>query len=345
MIGIKSVKLFKIFTILYIFFATEFMGFYGWLRIPLYSVTVVHTCCFALAILVAVVIVIREDYKIRFSKKEYSFAIALLLISLIELWTTKKIVSSYSNILMITEAFPYIAVSVELFVFTRLVKSRSDLEWLELLLEKFSFALNCVAIVQFILFPIVKFLPLDGVLYRNGLPRIYVGGAVIPSIGMLISLCAVFQKKHRRCAYLNIVAFFIVRIVVTQARSETLILIALILIGILNVYKPLRYVRSLIYLILGMAILGILILGDIQLAQSSLYNRDYSIMVRFDGINFFWKKFLEYPIFGMGFLSLTSDKNSVAYTLLSNVRGYRYHRSDVGIFGLLNTFGIVGAFL
>lgn len=176
MIGIKSVKLFKIFTILYIFFATEFMGFYGWLRIPLYSVTVVHTCCFALAILVAVVIVIREDYKIRFSKKEYSFAIALLLISLIELWTTKKIVSSYSNILMITEAFPYIAVSVELFVFTRLVKSRSDLEWLELLLEKFSFALNCVAIVQFILFPIVKFLPLDGVLYRNGLPRIYVGG-------------------------------------------------------------------------------------------------------------------------------------------------------------------------
>ena len=168
------------------------------------------------------------------------------------------------------------------------------------------------------------------------------GGEVVTTIGMLISLCAVLQRKHRKIAYLNLTAILVVRLIVTQGRSATLVLLAMMLIGVVNVYKPMKYVKPLIYILLGLAIIGIFILGDIQQVSMSLYKNDYSFTVRFDGITFFWKRFLEYPIWGMGFISLTGDKNSFAYSLLSNSRGYRYNRSDIGIFGFLNMFGIIG---
>lgn len=338
-----SSKLLKVFTIIYVFCATEFMGLYGALGIPLYSVTVSHACCFALAIIFAILMIIREDYKILINKKEYYFVFALLLISVIELWTTKKVADSYSIVLIITEAFPYMAVSIEFFVFTKMVKTENDLVWLELVLEKASFILNIMAIVQFIAYPAITFLPINSALFRNGLPRIYVGGEVVTTLGMLISVCAVLQRKHRKISYLNLFAFFVVRLIVTQARSATLVLIAIILIGTVYVSKSLRNMKTLIQLLLGLIVICFLMFGDIQQTSMSLYKNDYSFMVRFDGIAFFWEKFLEYPIWGMGFISLTEDKNSLAYSLLSNDRGYRYNRSDVGFFGFLNMFGIVGA--
>ena len=103
-----------------------------------------------------------------------------------------------------------------------------------------------MAIVQFIVYPWITFLPINSALFRNGLPRIYVGGEVVTTIGMLISLCAVLQRKHRKIAYLNLTAILVVRLIVTQGRSATLVLLAMMLIGVVNVYKPMKYVKPLI---------------------------------------------------------------------------------------------------
>ena len=93
----------------------------------------------------------------------------------------------------------------------------------------------------------------------------------------------------------------------------------------------------------ALLIIGFLF-ADGETLLAALADLDAGLQARMNGIRFFVEKLKDYPLFGMGFITTSGNLDPVSYSLLCSPSGYRFDRSDVGIFGVVNMFGILGVF-
>ena len=332
----------KVYTFLFLTCFTLFWGLYKWMGLGLFSYMAADFALFTVAAVFSIAIVLQNGGQFVLHKGSLLF-VALFVLVWVEIFRTGTVAVTQPVYLTLSEAFPYISVCLEAFVLSRLIRSKEDLNWFMGALEAASILIACFSILQFILFPHIIIFPTDPLPLRNGLHRIYVGGGSILSIGALISVGNLLSTREKKgIALLNIILVFVTLALVRQARSNTAYLLFVFLAGILAASNIPKAVRWVIYVGMG----GLLIIGFIYADGAewvaSFAQSDDGIRARMTGIRFFLEKFKEYPLFGMGFITTSGNLDPVSYGLLCSPSGYRFDRSDVGIIGVLNLFGILG---
>lgn len=337
----KNIPL-KVYTFLFLTCFTLFWGLYKWLNLGLFSYMAADFALFLAAALFSAAIVLCNGGCFVLHKGSLLFA-AMFVLACVEILHTGSVAVTQPFYLTLSEAFPYFSVCLEAFVLSRLIRSKDDLNWFMSAIETASVLIACFSIIQFILYPHVIIFPTDALPLRNGLYRIYVGGGSILSIGGLISMGNLFSNRENKgISVLNLVLVFLTLALVRQARSNTACLLFVFMAGVLSVSNIPKAVRWVMYA--GMA--GLLIIGFVCVDGSewaaAFVQTDDGIRARIAGIRFFLEKFQEYPILGMGFITTSGNQDPVSYSLLCSPSGYRFDRSDVGIFGVLNMFGILG---
>lgn len=332
----------KLYTFLFLTCFTLFWGLYQWLGLPLFSYMAADFALFLVASVFSVVIVTRNNGRFVLTGGSRIFA-GLFLLTCIEILNTCVVAPTQPLYLSLSEAFPYISVCLEAFVLSRLIRSKKDLCWFMNAIEISSVTIACFSILQFILYPDVIIFPTDSLPLRNGLHRIYVGGGSVLSIGALISAGNLLSSRERKSgSLLNVILVLITMTLVRQARSNTAYLLIVLVLGVLsvsNIPKPVRFILCLTAT--GLVIIGFILVDGVD-ALAVFVEEDSGFGARLKGIEFFIDKFKDYPLLGMGFITTSGNLDPVSYGLLCSSSGYRFDRSDVGIFGLLNMFGVVG---
>ena len=334
----------KLYTFLFLTYFTLFWGLYKWLGLRLFSYMAADFALFLTALVFSVAIILQNGGVV-IPRKGCGLFLGLFLLTCAGIIHTGTVAPTQPLYLTLSEAFPYISVCVEAFVLSRLIRNKEDLNWFMGAVEAASIVIACGSILQFILYPHVIIFPTDELPLRNGLYRIYVGGGSILPIGGIISIGNLLSSRERKgMSLLNIILVFITLVLVRQARSNAACLMFVLLLGVLSVSNIPRAVRWVLYI--GMA--GLLIIGFIFVDGDVLFSEfsktDAGVQARINGIRFFLDKFTDYPILGMGFITTSGNLDPLSYSLLCSTSGYRFDRSDVGIIGVLNMFGILGVF-
>lgn len=332
----------KLYTFLFLTCFTLFWGLYKRTGLGLFSYMAADFVLFMVAAVFTVALMIQNGGRVRL-KHGCGLFVSLFLLVVAGILHTGAVATEQPLYLTLSEAFPYISVCLEAFVLSRLIRSKRDLNWFMDAVEAASIIIAVFSILQFALYPSVIIFPTDELPLRNGLPRLFIGGGSILSIGALISMGNLFSNRDRKGrSFLNLVLVIVTLILVRQARSNTICLIFVLLAGVLsvsNIPKPVRYTVC-----AGMV--GLVVVGLLYDNGSSVITlvteADTGIQARMNGIRFFLDRFVDYPVLGMGFITTSGNIDPVSYRLLCSPSGYRYDRSDVGIIGLLNMMGILG---
>lgn len=332
----------KLYTILFLTCFTLFWGMYNRLGLRLFSYIAADFALFLVAAVFCVLIILQNGGRLAIGRGSQLFA-GLFLLTCLEVINTQFVAPSQPFYLTLSEAFPYISVCLEAFVLSRLIRNQADLNWFMSAIERAAIVIACCSILQFVLYPHMIIFPTDDLPLRNGLPRIYVGGGSILSIGGLISMGNLLTKRERKAvSWLNIVLVFITLALVRQARSATACLVFVLLAGVLSVSNIPKAVRWIMYMTMAALLIIGFLFADGETLLEALADLDAGLQARMNGIRFFAEKFKDYPLFGMGFITTSGNLDPVSHSLLCSPSGYRFDRSDVGIFGVVNMFGILG---
>ena len=339
----KSTSLFlKSYVFLFIFLSTRMWGLYSYTKIPLYVDTFSIISIMAVSVLYAIVIIFKARGYVRIKKKVLPLLISLVAVTFVEIFNTLKINSEQSVWYTIVEASFYFSIPVVYFVFSSIVKSEQDFAWLERAFCIAAVALSCTSIFQRLVYKTIEIFPSEVSSLRNGELRVFIGGSVVFTIGYLLLV----HNFLKNCVNIkNILELSICLLRVVWAEQQRAF--AIILLGVSAFFfirarienKSLRIVLYVFLLIIGVFVS---ILSDFAGSLQQMFAGDMSASARMWSMEFFIRKAKEYPVLGMGFIATSNDVGSLSYRILRNEAGYLAQRSDVGLFGLLNMWGIVG---
>lgn len=201
---------------------------------------------------------------------------------------------------------------------------------------------NIVIFVAYVLFTYqgIDLLKIgDSALFRNDTVRINSGEMIIYPM-IMISFSRIFEKKHNLVDMVNLIFGLINIILVAKTRMVFLGIIMTALLYIVIVKNVNIIIRIMVILaFVVMSCFSIVYMDDLLSEAGTYFSSDMGIQRRFDAIDFYSNQFFENPIFGMGLLG--GSKNLINSELLYGPRGV-FYRSDVGIIGFINAFGIVG---
>lgn len=328
-----------------IMFSTYFFGLYGYLNTGIYRDTLASFGMLAISLIyLAVCLFLNHGILVLNSSSSMWLSWTFIMIA-IELGVTKKVAPNQSFLLTTTEAYPYLLIIIVYFVLYFLVQTEENLIRLLDICETASAVIALFSLIQFFLYPRIILFTLDNVTIRNGMPRIFLGGSTLPIFGTLISLerLAAKSKKHHYLSPLNMILELIKFGIVEQQRGIfTILLICIVLIVARNIQSG--PIKAILWMFVLSATIYSIFDQDIGNRLSSLFGfqNDFSLSARTSSIQFFLKKAREYPFLGMGFITSSKNQDPISYALLNNTNGYHCQRSDVGILGLLNMWGIIG---
>ena len=332
----------KWYTYILVFCMTEAFACYGHTPIRVYSVTFFAFFAFVISILFEVILILESRGKISINRTYY-ITVPMFCLVVAEMFNTSHIAPNQSFVLTLTEAYPYLLVCAAIHVLDVLVCNQKGLNWFLDTIEKGCATMSAIACVAYVLYPKVKlFIPATE-LTRNGLPRLFYGGAIITSMGCLISLSKIRDHRHStKLSYFNIV-FALVKIgLIEQGRSALLYLLFTIIYCMFDTKRSHKIARVLFRVAIVVGIV-LSVFGDLfSTTIASWSSSDFGILARMNGLQFFIEKFYEYPILGMGFITSSQSQDSISYALLNSANGYHFSRNDVGLIGLLNMMGIIG---
>lgn len=329
-----------------IFFSSYFFGLYGYLNISIYRETLALSGILIVSVLFLIVSLFYSKGILNIQKNTRGWLVFTLAIIMAELVVTSRVATSQPFVLTLAEAYPYLLIVIVYFVLRLLIRSREDILVFLNVIEVASLVIAIFALLQFLLYPNVIIFTLDNLTIRNNLPRIFLGGNIVPVFGTLISFAKIVSKKNdHRISIVNLVLEIIKLAVIEQQRGALLILFAL-MIFIVFTYISNKYIRVLLYSLVTVAVIVIALLSDVSTLINSTFrfDNDFSLDARTESIRFFCEKAKQYPMLGMGFITSSKNQDPISYAILNNQRGYHCQRSDVGIFGLLNMWGIIGVF-
>lgn len=178
---------------------------------------------------------------------------------------------------------------------------------------------------------------------RNGNIRIYyifenyLRVSQIVSLGWLLQKRAI-SKSERLLHILNYVLVFAGVIYVDQSRYYLFVVIVVSSFMILKFNKSTGK-----WIVIGLVLLfiGVTFYDSILTSISTVLNGDRAFGIRIEAIKYFANKAFENPVFGLGLL--TPGSRDWAARLLYYGPKLAYYQDDVGIFGFLGGFGVVGA--
>jgi O-antigen ligase len=238
----------------------------------------------------------------------------------------------------------YFAIVLCYYIFTYYIKSSKHKNFLQVVTMIFTLILSCEFIVQFLLFKSKGiFLNIPTLLKGTSL-RITASEGLI-NIGIIIAFSYFFSKnnKHKLLSAFTLIAGMADLIFVQKTRAALLIVVisCIILTAIKYIKKPIKLVAicTIIAIIFGIFTMSSFSSSD----AGSIYSfstDDASYIIRQQEVNFYTNQIQQNPILGMGFLN--SDSNAMTHYLATGINDM-FYRSDVGLIGFTDTFGLVGA--
>lgn len=238
----------------------------------------------------------------------------------------------------------YCLVILAYFIFSYYLKDMKNLMKFKNIIIIMSTIISILYIIQSILYKSNKiFLLIDLNSFRfeslriNQLAEFICLGAILAYSNLINN--GEIKKKWRLIGLVAMIVNIYEIIFVAKIRALLLIIIFTFLIMTFIRFrkeKKIIIAIPIVILLLGVFYKSPIFNQYIELSSAD----DYSLYARSYEINYYMRQFYDNPIFGMGFMvsRYIGDEN---YYIARGPLGIA-HRSDVGIIGFINTFGIVG---
>lgn len=272
-------------------------------------------------------------------KKSIFYFIILYLIELIISWYRHN-----QGLMNVFISSNYYILLLSYFIFIYYLRKNSNNKAFKEKIININVFISVLFLLQYILIKFnVKFLQINFEYYRFGELRIYEAASMFVNLGVILALGNLLKlkrgKKNNCKSILCIILSLINIIIVAKGRMGLLIILCTMILMILY-----RYRKNAIKIFIAISIIGVVGLLFIRtdVAQEYIKSsqiKDASITNRQGAINMYVDQIKKNPIFGMGFIR--DMDNSEAVLLLRGPKG-SYTRTDVGIIGFTNTFGILG---
>lgn len=301
-----------------------------------------------LGIAMIVLLSIHIGMKMLFKYEKYVFTTNILFFILIFIneFILSHIEYKQDIISLITVSNCYLILLAYFFISFYLKKS-NDISKLENTIVYFTIIISGVLILQYIIYNLTgnMFLFIDQTRAKtnirfNGI-RIYESTFFI-IFGFVLSFGLYLKAENRKLKilYFSGVLISFIQIMLVSKNRMGLVLAAAscIYMSSIKVYKVKikKYLRLIAFILLVIFLFQLPMLNRFL---TSINLNDDSLTIRLDGIKYYTKQIFDNIIFGMGFIkALPGDESFVL------VRGYegKFYKDDMGIIGLVNTFGVVG---
>lgn len=331
----------KMYIYLFILLSTRLWGLYQYTKIGLYSETFSIISITAVSVIFCVVIVCKNSGTIRISRNYKWLLVTLLIIVGVEIMNSLKINPGQGLLYTMVEASLYISIPLVFCTLWNLIKTQEDVDWTIKVFSSAAILLSCTSIVQRLIYNKIILFPSEVAVFRNGVPRIFIGGSVVYTIGLLALIYEFLQKEVSLKYGVGFIICFLRVFWVEQQRAFSMVFV--VLIALLYIKKIANRKLRIILMTLIFTVGGLVIIfGDMVLNAEMFLSGDVSAIARGRSIEFFLLKAKEYPLLGMGFIGGTTNVQSTGYWLLRDNSGFLAQRTDVGIFGLINMWGIFG---
>lgn len=302
-------------------------------------------------IIIAAICIVFLFFKSEYLRKNggvFRFEILVFIILIIVEMCFSRIKYHQSVNYCIKAGFYYFAILLY-YIITYKDKCNENIKYIKKWIINFSFVLSIILIVQYFIYNKfrITFIGIDlSRAYRMGGVRIGEGAYFI-SIGIILTLSTILNrnKNYSNKQFIYYVISFCLElfyiIFVSKTRAFLLVLgisMAMIIFSCSGNLKMKMQV-SVISLISVVVILNSNVFKNyMDLSESE----SYSTNIRLEAINYYIDQVKENKILGTGLIYEKDNHDSLSY-ILHGEEG-QYFKSDVGIIGMYNTFGICGLF-
>lgn len=260
-----------------------------------------------------------------------------------------EIIYSYfkyeQDIIYILYASAYNFIILSYFIFSNHIKTKHDLKKIQNIFILFSFVLTLLYIVQFLLYN-------KGIIFLNVPIRARFGEArihyltILPNLGFLLSIIGFMNRENKtswRFFYLiNSVLTLVYIVFIAKVRMAILVIFICSLVFFLVKYRRIWFVSIYLILFVGLLSFTYIYYFRPQIVinyMNSSETEEWSAITRSNEINYFLGQAKDNPIFGVGFIH--PIEGTEEYYILRGEFG-KFYANDVGIVGLMQTFGITG---
>ena len=176
---------------------------------------------------------------------------------------------------------------------------------------------------------------------RSSIPRLMIDSGLL-MISPVVSLYSLSINRYRRLAIFNLFTFFFNLVFINQTRGYYLVYLMIIFSIFVvkqfrkkDAYKTSRFIFA--TFVVALFLVGFLCCIN-AFGGLGLFS-DKTVSFRIGTIGEYFSRFLKNPFFGFGFLPDKMDE--IGFMASYGFEGSMSH-DDVGLLGILDTFGIVG---
>lgn len=233
------------------------------------------------------------------------------------------------------------------YIITYKEEERKTLEFIKKCFIFMSFLLSIILIVQYFVYDIyrITFIGVDlSRAFRMDGVRI-TDGMYFISLGIIFTLAKILNYKKEYSVrglvyYITFLAFDLFYIVFVSKTRGILVVICLVIAAMMLCSGNNLKKKLLILLVCSIAI-PLFLNSNILKRYMELGQTDtYSTEIRFEAINYYINQISDKKFLGVGLVYEKDNHDTLSYIL--HGPDTKYFKSDVGIFGLYNTFGMLG---
>lgn len=269
------------------------------------------------------------------------YAILFLLWIVLEILISYFKYSSTQNMVStIKESLYFIAPILVFYSVKKIIKNEEILDYYVDILIKVSLICSILAILALMIYTNTgkNMLGLntdDYSFIRNGRGHFMVGSMVVVPATLFL-WCRIITGELKIFGIITLLVNLFHIIYVGQTRMQIAIVLVVMVLSYLVVSKRSKKLKAAIifFLICVLLLMGMQTINEYM---TELLGNN-SVTYRLEGIYYYLGQIVKHPFFGMGFISSSNTKLS---TLLFGPL-LRFFRTDVGLIGFVNCFGIVG---
>lgn len=323
---------------------STFFGMYNYINEGLYITdqqAIFLICISVAAFICSVAIVRRKENNGVACNKSYVLSLALYLLMVITAVFVARFRFGQGWSYTLKESIYYVASITMVVTMCKIYRTRESIEYLKKIIVYAAIVCAFVSYIEAIFLKWgIDILKLKTYVQERNGARFEIGTSVIV-ISIFVSISKIIgcvKRKTFSIYHLNIFLQCINLWFVVKTRSLMACLgIAVVAAILFNRETSLSVKRFLVALML--LCVAYAYAGNLFSVIIKIIEKDDGIMHRFLTIEYYMQQFRDNPITGTGFLS-GNENTSTASILMGPTRNY--YRSDVGIVGMMNEFGLIG---
>lgn len=242
----------------------------------------------------------------------------------------------------------YIVIIAYFIIYLYESKKENKKEALKDILIKFITIISLIILAQFIIYNIsgILFLNIDKQRaissMRYGTIRIY-ESSYLPVVGIVLSFGTLLKNNNsldvKRRSIICLVASFFNLLFVSKGRMALMMAILSCIYMTLKLYSNNKIKKYLFIIILIISTLIFIKIPFINEIITSLNMKDYSLITRVEALEYYMQQLKENLFLGIGFIE--AIEGDYSFYFVKGPYGM-FYKDDMGIFGMLHTFGFVG---